>query len=667
MGWLLWFVAFSAMAHAERDSGENAASKTVDDVSENMHVELLQRDLKLSHRGQQLENPAKDEVTVHPWKWAAGLEVAYQSTTTNDNSWTKFKVMHLNNGSYGEVVNVNLEKFSSKKGEGLIRSMNSCAINPMDDILYCSMEIYGKGSFLVAIDQENNMGFVNKLLGFRYAASFDNADNYYTNGQKGFSMIGGVSKKTKYATFDNLHNNLKGRHEGEIPQSLYIKDKDKMTFNADCELGQDFALYTYIETVKSETKDGYAASSASVVEKLASLKNNKLLLIDIKGPPFEVDILDTNVETGPGGIRVWGAAWNFGGAIYFAADDRKGFWSLEKIENGKGFFEKKGEANKIDWNDGFTCKNNTITPDIDTSPCKHDFYQVTTYGDMSQPEASTGSTTVIRHLDPNSGVYTTDFEVSRAKYSNMKSLNACAVNPKDHKLYCHMVHDWYKAIVAVDKNGPALITKFNKDGRTKACFAAVFDSKGTYWFWCGGQGNGGDTLYSVADLHKKKATLSIDSNAATDDSNVIAHCCAYTDDKVGADFITKVEGDKTYLVSVVESATNDVSVIDITDSSNPGKPVIYKPEGLPPPKDAKKGNIWGSAWTAPKKGDYAGKVFFARDADPKEKESMGKLYEMTELDTAGKVAKFKESGKAANAAWHDGFACSEKIAGIDKR
>jgi len=89
--WLLWFVAFSAMARAERDSGENAASKTVDDVSENMHVELLQRDLKLSHRGQQLENPAKDEVTVHPWKCAAGSEVAYQSTTTNDNSWTKFK------------------------------------------------------------------------------------------------------------------------------------------------------------------------------------------------------------------------------------------------------------------------------------------------------------------------------------------------------------------------------------------------------------------------------------------------------------------------------------------------------------------------------------------------------------------------------------------------
>jgi hypothetical protein len=91
--WLLWFVAFTAVVRAERDIGENAASKTMDDVSENMHVELLQRDLKLSHREQKLEHLTNDEVTVNKWKCAAGSEVAYQSTTTNDNSWTKFKVI----------------------------------------------------------------------------------------------------------------------------------------------------------------------------------------------------------------------------------------------------------------------------------------------------------------------------------------------------------------------------------------------------------------------------------------------------------------------------------------------------------------------------------------------------------------------------------------------
>jgi len=672
--WLLWFVAFSVVARAERDSGDNAASTTMDDVSENMHVELLQRDLKLSHREQKLEHLGTDEVIVNKWKCPPG-QVAYQSTTTNDNSWTKFKVMHLNNGSYGDVVDVDLTKFSSKKGEGLIRSMNSCAINPYDDILYCSMEIYDKGSFLVAIDQENNIGFVNKLLGFRYAASFDWMDNYYTSGKKGFSVVKNVSKKPKYATFDILHNKLCcKRHEGETVQPLWIQGKTEPVY--DYELGQDYAWYQHHVYLPGGTH-------AYLATKLATLKNNKLLLIDIDhGPPFEVEIMDTNVDTGPGGIRVWGAAWNFGGAIYFAADDGKGFWSMEDIETKtelvdgklvdkkKAIFEWKGPANKIDWNDGFTCTNKTIVQKTPKSPCKHDFYQVTTYGSMSSPERSTESTTVIRHLDPVTGSFTEDFKVNRAKFAGMNSLNACAVNPKDRKLYCHMKHNNYQAIAVVDEKNTLLVTKFNKGGarpRSKMCFAAVFDSSGTYWFWCGGGSMGGETLYSVADLHKKEGTLSIDADSVKDDSQIKAHCCDYLDNNVGADFVTKVEGDKTYLVSIVESATNDVSVIDITDSSNPGKPVIYKPEGLPPPKDAKKPNIWGSAWTAPKKGKYAERVFFARDADPKEKESMGKLYEMTGLDTAGKVAKFKEAGKAANAAWHDGFACQEKIVGIDDR
>jgi hypothetical protein len=450
---------------------------------------------------------------------------------------------------------------------------------------------------------------------------------------------------------------LKGKHEGETPQTLYIKDENK--YSTDYELGQDFAVFS--QAVDPKKPNG------PKVHKLATLKNSKLLLINLDSTPFEVETLDTNVETGPGGIRVWGAAWNFKDAIYFAADDGKGFWALEKIENNKGLFEKKGEANKIDWNDGFTCKNTTIDKSNDPSPCTHDFYQVTTYGDMSQPETSTGSTTVIRHLNPVTGVFTEDFKVNRENFEKMKSLNACAVNPKDRKLYCHMEHDWYQAIVVVDKNGPSLITKFDKDGRKKMCFAAVFDSKGTYWFWCGGGSTGGNTLYSVADLHKKQGTLSIKSADVKDDSNIKEHCCAYTETVVGADFVTKVEGDKTYLVSIVESATNDVSVIDITDSSNPGKPVIYKPDGLPEPMEGKKGNIWGSAWTAPTKGAHAGQVFFARDADPKEKESMGKLYKMTELDTTNKKATFKEEGKASNAAWHDGFACQEKIIGIDER
>merc|ERR550532_3360641 len=488
--------------------------------------------------------------------------------------------------------------------------------------------------------------------------------------------------KTNMSQIWSLHNNLKGKHEGgkhegEVPVEMYLVDKDK--YVTDLELGQDYALRldglipmpgcSYEDSISPQ---GCTSSFMSHF-KLATLKNDKLLLIDIlTGPPFSVETFDTKTVgetdelTGPGGVRVWGAAWNFKNVIYFAADDGKGVYSLEAIKNKTAFFEKKGEANQIDWNDGFTCVNSTIIPDEDPSDCKHDFYQVTTTGGTtSQPETDTGSTTVIRHLDPDTGKFIEDFKVNKKDFGGMKSLNACAINPKDQKLYCHMEHESYQAIVTVDKNGPSLKTKFDTDGRRKMCFAAVFDSKGTYWFWCGGGSQGGDTLYSVAGLDIKKGKLSINDADVKDDKDIKSHCCNYTEKMVGADFVTKVEGDKTYLVSIVESATNDVSVIDITDASKPGTPVIYTPDGLPEPQD-KKGNIWGSAWTAPKKGDYAGRVFFARDADPTEEESMGKLYEMTELDTTGTTAKFKEAGKAENAAWHDGFACQEKIVGIDE-
>lgn len=292
---------------------------------------------------------------------------------------------------------------------------------------------------------------------------------------------------------------------------------------------------------------------------------------------------------------------------------------------------------------------------------------------MSQPENSIESETIIRHLDPVTGLFTEDFKVDRSKFKGMKSLNACAVNPIDQKLYCHMEHASYQAIAVVGEQTPLLVTKFDKDSRRKICFAAVFDSKGTYWFWCGGcpQGEttcrGGNTLYSVADLDTKPPSMSINTDTVKDDTAITEHCCSYRKDLVGADFVAKVEGNKTYLVSIVESATNKVSVIDITDSSNPGKPEIFTPDTLPDPTDPEKPNIWGSAWTAPKNGDYSGRVFFARDADPNETESMGKLYEMTGLDTTGKVAKFKEAGNASNAAWHDGFACQDKIIGIDER
>jgi hypothetical protein len=666
--WWFWFLVRAVVVHSESSCangeiasdgschvfGDHAGNKAVDDMSEDMRVELLQRDLRLSNRRSEL---AVDEVNVKPWTCATGTSEAYQSTTADDNSWTKIKVMNLISGEYGEVLDVDLNKFSSEKGKGKIRSLNACAINDADDILYCAVVIYGKGTFLMAIDKENNMGFVNKLLGFRYAATFYKGD-YYVSGEAGFSVVRGVKDLKKFATFTNLHNaNLK--HEGEYPLSLDGVSSTKFG------LGADFALW------KSSNSDVY----------LAAVKDKNLSLIQLSKDgnpvaPTSVKTIPTDLEMGPGGTRCWGAAWNFKGGLYIAADDGKGFYQLNKLDlaNGKASFEKKGEANEIDWNDGFTCWNSSMPdPPIPNGvQCTHSFYQVTTIGGTGNPpESKSDSQTIIRHLTP-SGKFVTDFTVNKKLFPRMKSLNACAVNPKDERLYCFMIHEDYQAIATIDKEtGPALVAQFDKDfgdrRRSKECFAAVFDENGVYWLWCGPGSMGGDILYSVENLAGKKPKTGLDDDVKKD---CITEHKEYTygADSVGADFIIKKDGKKTYLVSIVESKDNDVSVIDITTASKPGKPELYKAKNLDAkPNEGETKNTWGSAWTAPSNGTYEGRSFFTRDADPEKEESQGKLYEMTDLDPSAKTATFKEAGDAENARWHDGFACQTKIlGGIDE-
>mmetsp|Transcript_91811 Transcript_91811/g.182403 ORF Transcript_91811/g.182403 Transcript_91811/m.182403 type:complete len:682 (+) Transcript_91811:65-2110(+) len=666
--WLFWFLVRAVVVRSESDCangeiasdgschvfGDYAGNKAVDDMSEDMRVELLQRDLRLSNRRSEL---AVDEVNVKPWTCAAGTSEAYQSTTADDNSWTKIKVMNLISGEYGEVLDVDLNKFSSEKGKGKIRSLNACAINDADDILYCAVVIYDKGTFLMAIDQENNMGFVNKLLGFRYAATFYKGD-YYVSGEAGFSVVRGVKDLKKFATFTNLHNaNL--QHEGEYPLTL-----DGVS-STEFGLGADFALW------KSSNSDVY----------LAAVKDKDLKLIQLAKDgnpvaPTSVKTISTDLEMGPGGTRCWGAAWNFKGGLYIAADDGKGFYQLNTLDlaNGKAFFEKKGEANEIDWNDGFTCGTTLNEPSIKKITCEHDFYQVATFVGKGQPwthqpEVKKTSETFIRHLNLTTGKFETDIQVDRSKFPQMTSLNACAVHPNEGVLYCFMEEENRdpQSIISLDEDSQIVLVTEHKKGPKNGknlCFAAVFDKDANFWYWCADK-----TLYKASGLEKKKGVWSHDDLGFQDDEGITAYPTHYTDDKVGADFVLweEKEDKKTYLVSIVKSVDSKVSVIDISDPNDPKEPMIFESSGLEATKSGKE-ITWGSAWTAPDDGkhagDYAGKHFFTPDTS--EKQEHNKLYQLTDLDFEAKKAHFKDAGEADKATWHDGFTCLKKsIKGVD--
>jgi len=199
--------------------------------------------------------------------------------------------------------------------------------------------------------------------------------------------------------------------------------------------------------------------------------------------------------TGPGKQRCWGASWNFNAEIYFSSDDGSGLWNFDSadFEKKTSRWVHKGEINKIDWNDGFTCGASLDPPTIKRVVCEHDFDQVATFPGKGhwtdQPEVKQTSETWIKYLDLSSGEFINEIKVDRSKHPDMTSLNSCAVHPTTSILYCLMEEESRdpQAIIALDGTPQMQLVTVHKKGPTQGrslCFAAIFDKQGNYWYWC---------------------------------------------------------------------------------------------------------------------------------------------------------------------------------------
>jgi len=258
-----------------------------------------------------------------------------------------------------------------------------------------------------------------------------------------------------------------------------------------------------------------------------------------------------------------------------------------------------------------------------------------------------------------------DFEITS---SGLLSMNACAVNPIDEILYCNAQMSNGQRIARVGNGTLAFI----QQAPAGYAFAGYFDSKGNYWIYAQ------KGLYLVSGLDKKKSYGDYTLPAVSGDEEWTTYSWAgtqqfkethptYTQGAIGADFIVMEEKDKTYLVSIVESADNSVSVVDITGAPTevslvpgPDGATFFKSEGLPEPFPGNATNTWGSAWKTSEDASDGARTLFSRDYG-------GQLYELTGLDLSTKTAKFKLYSKAEDAAWHDGFTCIEKIANISEQ
>jgi len=264
-------------------------------------------------------------------------------------------------------------------------------------------------------------------------------------------------------------------------------------------------------------------------------------------------------------------------------------------------------------------------------------------------------------------------------------LNACAVNPKNNKLYCQAQLKNGNRLVTLDKDQVGFIVQ-----SPNWCFSGIFDDNFSYWLYCYSVG-----LVRVDDIDTVLQTLTgqnkpyeYATGAAVLDqmpANVYHYFSNFQGNNkpgynlIGADFITHKEKDKTYLLSLVESKQNYFSVVDITDPKAPtlvqgtvttsGFEGLWESTGLYAPYKCHSDsatqaipgcgmqhdyNIYGSAWRIKK--DQ--KIIFARD-------ETGELFALDKLDFAGKTATFKFWSALHNASWHDGFSCNVNITGID--
>lgn len=207
-------------------------------------------------------------------------------------------------------------------------AINACAINPMDAIIYCSMDIDQKGSFLVRIN-DGELGYVAKLPGSRYAAAFDEDGTYYFSGYNSFSFI---KKAHDLKTLESWKDFEDQKHHVNISKPFYVH------------MGGDMAVLEF------DLED-------TLTYLVSIITGGKLRVVRVFPQPTATWLLPTE---GLPDDAVFGTAWNFKSGIYFAADTGDGVykldqWSINIKKKGPVRFTKVGNATPSEWNDGMSC------------------------------------------------------------------------------------------------------------------------------------------------------------------------------------------------------------------------------------------------------------------------------------------------------------------------
>lgn len=280
----------------------------------------------------QIQEKSSSGMTIAPWGCGDTVSLAWQSQTT-DAGETSIQRLNTTTGEYELVFNIPTSRTSPE-----FRSINSCAINGKDGMLYCSMQINNAGSFLVRIDAQQ-VGFVSKLPEWQYSGTFDKDGNYYCNGAKSWSVVTGVANM---ATQPSLYD-LSGSPYTENFVTENSMGADLVSFEADL---NNSGVETYIMTV-----EGQSAT-----------------LIRVSPLPYMTSTLRASGL--PSG-KTWASGWTYKSTVFFAAEDGSGVYQVDlssvNLLAKTLSFKKEGTSAALVWNDGFSCPD-LLSPFVPTLP-----------------------------------------------------------------------------------------------------------------------------------------------------------------------------------------------------------------------------------------------------------------------------------------------------------
>jgi len=535
------------------------------------------------------------EVEVKPFKC---IRSTAMQSTTDEAGVTKLQRLKVKSGKYKDILTI-----PGNWTDPPFRSINACAISPKDEIIYCSMEINGKGSFLVRIDMRQ-VAFVAKLPGWRYAAAFDEDGKYWMYGETGLSVIKDVASKPSYSSWSYLSGNA--------------PDVVSMTLGADLAVVQG-------DLDKTGGEGTY----------LLSLYKSTLYVVKVSGGLYRYWALAKTSGLPPSAVT-WGTAWNYKSSIFFSADTGEGVYRLDdgslNIENGSASFIYMGPAQETDWNDGFSClgKGTPWEPDMLPDSCDGGKALQATTTNLTVP-TTPASKTYLQYLDIKTGTYQLYYEVDKNWTDPpFNSINSCAINPLDNIVYCTMEIDGRGSfLVRIDSAKVGYVAKV-----PGWMYAGVFDAGGNYYLF----GNSG--LSFITKVTGMPAYTSYNHLGGGQVYNG-----PHKVEGMGADmavFNANLEGKgkKTYLLSVENSMLSVVR----PDSSPPESWKLVG-EGLPSMTQT-----WGSAW------NFRKRIYFAPD-------SGAGVYELDtkSINLQKGTAKFRKAGKSQTTTWNDGFSCIQDI------